>query len=388
MGFLFVLLGAFLQPLCSQSIERAAPDRRDKNIVATHLRSTPQSLLRALERRGTSFHGTLVTELAKELPEDHGEAEAAGRHSFDLFAAIDGKKLFGLNGTTGLVRLKHHLDQFGQGGDDAAQVLSNMDAPSRTTLYELWIEQRLWSGNARFKFGKIDANTEFAVVESAGDFLNSSMGYSPTVMGMPSYPEPQLGFGAFLRPGRNYSLGLGVFRTVSSGTLSIIEPGLNWTLPESDLRGHVNVGYWRRDGTMARMDGGVSSVSQGFYSVAEQAWWRQTIPRDRGERTLSSFFQFGQADGQVSAFARHVGGGVVLQAPLAVRSHDSLGVGATWVRLGGMTGGTELVFEGHYKAVFTKHVALVQDFQFLRRRGGTSPGLSCLVAIPRLVISF
>ena len=40
------------------------------------------------------------------------------------------------------------------------------------------------------KAGRIDANTEFAALHASEEFLNSSMGYSPTIWGMPTYPLP------------------------------------------------------------------------------------------------------------------------------------------------------------------------------------------------------
>jgi carbohydrate-selective porin OprB len=46
------------------------------------------------------------------------------------------------------------------------------------------------------------------------------------------------------------------------------------------------------------------------------------------------------------------------------------------------------VLESYYKVTFNKHIALVQDFQFLRHPGGLRGYGDCPVITPRLVISF
>ena len=120
---------------------------------------------------------------------------------------LDGEKGFGGKGTSGFLRLKHHLNHFGEDEAGPAQGFSNIDAPSRTTLYEAWMEQRLFSDRLRVKAGKIDANSEFAAVPTAGDFLNSSMGFSPTIVGFPSYPLPKAGYQCFSASERQLWIG-------------------------------------------------------------------------------------------------------------------------------------------------------------------------------------
>jgi hypothetical protein len=158
------------------------------------------------------------------------------------------------------VRLKQYINEFGSGDEDAQQLYSNIDAASRMGLYELWLEQRLHGDSVRLKGGTIDANTEFAMIEGACDFLNSSMGYTLTIVAFPSYPEPKLGFGFFLKPRTNRALNLGVFQTADFGTLSIAEPGRRWQT-RGVVNGRVCVGYWRSDGTLPRWDGSKTATS-------------------------------------------------------------------------------------------------------------------------------
>ena len=304
-----------------------------------------------------------------------------GRYSFDLSLALDGEKAFGGKGTSGLLRLKHHVNHFGQDDAGPAQGFSNIDAPSRTTLYEGWLEQRLFSDRLRIKAGKIDANSEFAAVTIAADFLNSSMGFSPTIVGFPSYPLPKPGINIFLQPTSTYGLGVGVFKTDGMGTLSVVEPGVRWG-QDDEQAGQASIGYWRLDGTLQRFDGRRAQAATGFYSVVERSDWRYPWRGQGGERRLSTFLQLGTAENQISAITRHAGGGGVLQQPFHGRPQDSIGVAGTWVHFSsapqaGFSWTGELVVETYYKATLSSHVTIVQDFQFVHHPGGAQGARGC-----------
>ena len=350
-----------------------------------------RKVLNALDTRGVSFRGALIYDWSKSIAKDESRA-GFGRYSFDIGTAIDGKKLWGVGGNSALLRLRNHLNNFGDDYVGAAQLYSNIDASGRTTLYEVWIEQRLFSDRLRFKGGKIDANTEFDAVQTAGDFLNSSMGYSPTMVAFPSYPEPKLGLNAFLRSSVHNTLGIGIFKTSASGPLIILEPSRTWTVGRAENQGRISVGYWRLSGDIDRFDGSQSRGTQGFSSVTEQTLWRSSRA-DRAERTVSAFFQVGTASGEVSPFERHLGGGAVLQGTWNNRPHDVIGIAATQVRLSsqataGLRAGDELVIESYYKVLLNKHFSLVPDFQLMHHPGGSPLASDCPVFTSRFVASF
>lgn len=357
---------------------------------ASPLIAVPRLALRTLAEHGLSFQGQLVHDWSKNLSSGADPAYGFGRYSLDLSARVESDKSLGWPGSTGFVRLKQHIREFGWSNAGAAQLYSNIDASSRTTLYELWFEQRMLRGNLRLKGGKIDANTEFAVVENGADFLNSSMGFSPTILAFPTYPEPQPGGGIFFTSSRGYGLALGMFRS-TMGTLSIAEPRLRWSMGERELPGRIGAGYWRLDGSMHCYDGRAVSVHQGFYSVVEQGLWRSSQPGRN--RAVTSFLQLGQAGGDVSAFTRHIGGGVIWQSPLAGRPDDGLGLATTWVQFSprpeaGFDYPSEVIAEAYYKLAIHRHVALVPDLQFLHHPGGLRANPDVAVFTPRLVISF
>ena len=143
-----------------------------------------------------------------------GGADRGGtalRALFDATVTIDGGKLLGVEGA------RLFADFQVQGGSDGTvdvgdlQGYSNIDGPHRVQLAKVWYEQVLLDRALRFKIGKVDANTDFAYVEHGFRFLNSSFGFSPTVLGFPTYPDPAFGALAFVRPGGGVYLGAGVF---------------------------------------------------------------------------------------------------------------------------------------------------------------------------------
>lgn len=366
-------------------------DPQTHTISVSQLTQEPGNLVKNLDQRGLSFQGLFVNDWSEQL--NGADSSGFGRYSLDLSLNLDGKRALGWKGSSAYVRLKQHINEFGEMYPGAAQISSNIDSASRTTLYELWAQQILFSDRLRLKVGKIDANTEFDAVQSGADFLNSSMGYSPTIMAFPSYPEPKLAAAAFYSLRRTDQIGLGVFRTAGNGVLSIVEPGHSWSLPKGDLPGHVNVGYWRLDGSIDRFDGAQASMTQGVYTVIEQSLWHQALTGKDGQRALSTFFQFGHSDQAVSDLTAHLGAGAVLQAPFSIRPHDSAGFAYTGVQFSPYGGNgekreNESILESYYKIVISSKISFVQDFQFIHRPGGSRMNRDCPIITPRLVIAF
>jgi porin len=291
------------------------------------------------------------------------------------------------------VRLKSHFGHSGGEYVGDAQGFSNIDDVPRTHLYELWFQQKLLADKLRVKAGKIDANSEFAVVQSAGDFLNSSMGYSPTILAFPTYPEPQLGLNAFVEPREHYHVGMGLFRTAHDGDMLIAEGARDWKLGEQELAGRSSFGVWRLTGPVACFDGDYMPGTQGFYMVTEQSVWSRKRSEPDGEEKLSAFLQYGQANGEVSRFTRHLGGGIVLESPFAARPHDAIGLAATSARFtddpsAGFQENAELAVELYYKVSLKWHISVVPDLQFIHHPGGLRSQHDALVLTPRISIAF
>lgn len=296
----------------------------------------------------------------------------------DVSLTIDLDAIAGLGGATAFVQ---YLWRHGPNGSERlgdVQGFSNIDADAFSGVSEVWIEQRFASDRFRLKAGRVDANTEFAMVATASDFLNSSMGFSPTIAAMPTYPEPALSVNAFATLPANVSVGIGLYGE-SDGPqwrrpFAIGEVGTRWTLR---LGGQARVGAWRK------RSGETGDVARGLYGVVEQTLWASK------RRTLDAFAQVGHSSSATCATDRHVGGGVIVRG--LPRAEDAIGFGVTRVRSGLLAdepGGVELAFGPFVRLQVTPWLALTPDVQFVRHPGGRREHGTRAVATLRMTAGF
>ena len=158
-----------------------------------------------------------------------------------------------------------------------------------TQLAQYWYMHSFAEGALKLKFGKIDANTDFAVTYPGLQFINSAA-YFPggMVVDMPTYPnqaggaeimvEPVPWFGArfgfFDGTTNHYDTSTGGTATPTAGQglanflwdnpgsyFLIGEVGPHWSI--DDLVGHASVGWYQQTGTTAESSPAVSPSPTG-----------------------------------------------------------------------------------------------------------------------------
>ena len=338
----------------------------------------------SLEDRGISFDITTTSDGSGLNTRPNG-LQGFGRYLTTAGATFDLETIAGLKGSHLLVQYQMLGGANAAFGSSVAQPFSNIDADTFRRFAEVWIEQE-FGPNVRVKGGLIDANTEFAFVENNGDFINSSMGYSPTMFPMPTYPDPHFGLVAHAHPtGRTYA-SVGVFNGGPAmgvddfkALFAIGEAGLHW---ESGGGGRLGVGYWRIDGQTIDADDVMQPVGTGGqYVVIDQTLWSNE--QNGVSRAVGAFVQAGRADPRVSPMSSHIGGGLTARGLFSRRPNDSVGIGLTAVNLSPAApedpGGREIVFETFHRFVLTQWMALKPDMQLIRHPGGT-PGRRTIVA--------
>lgn len=373
--------------------------------------SAPEGSGEAAEIEGVLWHGldvevTLTTDWSVNLRGGVNTAGSAFRHLLDVAVTLDTEALFGLEGGTVGMLFQN------QNGPDASvedtgdlQVFSNIDADGRTQLAELWYEQRLADDQLRITVGKIDANALFAFVENGAEFIHSSPGWSPTIVGFPSYPDPAMSVSVFYEPSDAVYLGVGLFdgalnEGVSTGSrgpstffhdpadLFIIgEAGTRWSTGDG-RGGRLGLGVWHHHGTFEKFDGGTEDGTSGFYLVFDQALWQKD--EDRG---VSMFAQYGYADEQVSEIHQHAGVGFTATGLIANRHDDVLGLMASMAHLSdeagaGFTEDYELAIELFYKAQINGNISIKPDLQYIIHPGGDAALKDALVATLRCELTF
>lgn len=304
---------------------------------------------------------------------------------FDASLWFDGETLLGWGGATFFV------DAYATGGAGPAvltgslQDNSNIESVPVAIVAEAWWEQRLADDRLRLKLGKVDANGEFAYAENALLFVHPSMGVSPTIFPMPTFPDPAFSANAELRLARS-ALRLGVYDgagaegvpTGSRGPSTLFgEPDdlfligeleHAWGARDSDTRpGRVGLGYWEHTGRFERFGGGTQRHAHGLYLVLDQG-----LPNPFGSGTLDGFLMLGSAQEEVSAITGHVGLGAVWSG-FRDGKQDALGAGLSWVGLSeraGLDDDGELAGELFWRFAATDWLILQPDLQVVLDPGG------------------
>jgi porin len=315
---------------------------------------------------------------------------AAARGLLDVDVTFDLAKLLKVQGGTVFLQYFGNVGQNGAERLDAYQSFSNIDADRFHHVGELWYEQWLPGRKARFKVGRVDANSEFARVENGSEFINASMGYSPTISALPTYPSPAWSANLFVYPSEHLYVGAGAYaRRPGDGDADaddapaarraflIAEAGLKWTVPVGALRGRVGVGAWYEPASWQSLSGEQSHFAAAPFVVFDHDLWRRRPEEDDDASGLGLFAQYGRAAAGQAEAVRHLGLGVRWNGPFAGRDDDVAGVGLTAIQFSPLCpdrSGRELAFGPFYQWQATGWMAVKPDVQVVRNAGGSRPG--------------
>ncbi len=280
----------------------------------------------------------------------------------------------------------HIQEQHGDGiteryvGD--LQGVSNIDADDFLQISEFWythyfMDERLW-----LKFGKQEANADFAYVEHGGEFINSSAGFSPSIP-LTTYPNQDFGavlgivileqlsvkLGAYqARPNGSRSLGNTIDKL--HGPMWMVEPTIHYSL--NGKPGDLRLGYWRNDDEVDRLDGnGSADHMDGYYLNIDQT----LVQDDEGNQILGMFAQYAKSDEDYVETETYYGAGLVWNGPFDSREEDLFGVGMYRAELSSDAGferDHETVYELFYKVQVTPWCSVKPDLQYIVHPGGST----------------
>ncbi len=327
---------------------------------------------------------------------------SALRSLFMGSVTVDFGTLAGLPGTKAALSYGH---QGGANGSEVVgdiQAFSNIDAAPFSHIYEAWIEQSVAKGFLRVKFGQVDANTEFAVVGPAADFINASAGFSPTILGLPTYPQPKMSLNVFVQPVSWLSIGGGSFagtfdaaddeRGTVKDQFTIGEVKASWEALSVLGAGKVAYGHWRHSGLAERFDGGLQKGADGWWATLEQRLTGDEASDEKPASGVQFFAKYGSAPGMLSIFQQHAMVGLLFDGGFRSGSDDALGVAMTHVDLSNVAdAGTpldETSFEFFYKVKLFGFAAVRPNVQYIVHPSGDPSRRNALVATLRTSISF
>jgi porin len=287
-------------------------------------------------------------------------------------------------------------------------------AENFTQLSQYWISQSFADGALSIKFGKIDANADFAVSYQNLLFINTAA-YMPATIAtdMPTYPfqaggteviwkatdwltgkfgffdgstnwfDPQTG-----EAGTNTSQrGLATYLWDNPGSYFLIgEVDATWSI--GDLDGFFGAGWFEQTGPSAfgpQADVSPLPTAQGvqspwgLYGSLSQDLFRSGGRDDPG--TLTAFGQFGWSPPDRNAVHWSLAGGLEWQGMLQERPDDTLGLMVAYAHFSSdplispSVGEGEFVVEGFYNIQLTPWLAIQPDLQYIHQPN-TDPAAS------------
>lgn len=347
----------------------------------------------SLEDAGITFSMAHTADASSPMKSASG-GSAVGR-ALTTFGLEFDMEHAGLRGGRVVVEYLHKGGGIGTDCVVDGQGFSNIDADDFGRFGEVWYEQRLGT-KARVKIGLNDANSEFAFVDNGGEFINSSMGFSPTIFVLPTYPDSKFGVIVQTEPASWMYAGGGVYNGGPAlgvddfkALFTIGEAGLKWSRLGG---GRVGLGYWRTSGKVPGEDGqSATFTTSGQYMVLDQALW--TDETGSHPKTVGAFVQAGVADGRVSAISRHIGAGVVATGFVPGRADDAFGVGVTTIRFGDVAMEDaalhgEFNVGAFYKIAMTAWMAVKPDVQVIFHPEGSAARSPIAVATVRFEVAF
>lgn len=287
---------------------------------------------------------------------------AAGLPGAELFAAVQ-------------------MQRGGNGSDLAGDIqgFSNIEADDFQQFGEVGFAQTLKEGRLRYRLGRLDANSEFAVVEGGGEFINSSAGYTPPIHTFPSYPNPVWAANLSVQPVGWFSAALGLYDSLldkcpckdTASTFAILESRFSW-----NDSGRLVLGVWRDHGKLPGFDGALRHSHNGYYGILEQP----VGPK------LDLFLQAGSADDAVAEITSHYAAGLAATGLFRSRPDDTTGFMATRAGLGELNGFTdnETALELYYGLRVGDLFVVKPDLQFIIHPSGDPSVDDALVLTLRL----
>jgi porin len=361
-----------------------------------------------LKQAGLSIDASIVLEGFNNFRGGLRTSPVVGASTFDLSLTIETEKLLNVPGGKFYVDLEDHAGRNPTTvlvGD--LQIFDKLNAKPYLQIFELWYQQKLFDDILRLKVGKVDANTEFSVIDYGLPFLNSSTQTSPTVFLLPTTPDPMPSVNVFFTPAAFYYASFGAYyanRATAFGNLVgspqnaqlsefgsflIGETGLKWHhLPFFGYAGNMKLGAWGHTGTFPRLDGSVQQGTYGYYAIFDQTLWQPAGEPESG-RGLRFFWEYGRTQRSISPIDQHFGGGFTWKGLLAARPKDLVGFSPQYGHItpeAGLPESYELVLEAFYRWQIIGWAWIMPDLQYIINPGGQYS--NALVATIRLKLNF
>jgi porin len=361
-----------------------------------------------MQDAGYTIGATLLLEGFANTQGGVDTAHQVGSTTFDVNLSADFEKLFQVHGGQFYIDLEDHAFRNPSSalvGD--LQIFDKQNSTPYLQIFELWYQQKLFDGKLRIKIGKIDANTEFSVIDYGLPFISSSTQVTPTFFVFPTTPDPMPGINVFFTPAEWYYASFGTFYSNRSdrfgdlvdnparyqlsdyGALFIGEAGLKWHAnPVLPYAGNLKAGIWGHNGAFTKFDGTTQQGTWGYYLVFNQTLWQPQGAQEPGPG-LRSFLEYAQTQTGISPINRHMGGGLSWTGITDLRPNDIIGFSPQYAHISpdaGLPHPYELDVEAFYQLQVAPWAFVQPDFQYFVHPGGIHP--NAFVITLRMLVTF
>jgi len=307
--------------------------------------------------------------------------------NLDVKLALDGEKIFGIAGGSGLLYILSN-----QGGKPAIKSdrlphgVDNIETPENANtvkLYQAWLQQTFLDEKLSILAGLYDLNSEFYVNEAAGIFIHPTFGIGAEFAGTgkngPSiFPNTSLAIRVKAELARGYYLMAATMDGVpgdpnnphgthlqfnqGDGALNVIEAEFPLGISDDPHDNKMTFGVWRYtahfddllDQDVNAMP--IQRVSQGYYFTAEKVFGYSSITNEESWR---GFIRAGKNDGNTTQFDMAWSAGLSLEAPFADRDKDIVGIAVAQernaVKYRAVPGNSQVTHENSFELTYRYH---------------------------------
>ncbi|MGC1630703.1 MAG: carbohydrate porin [Gelidibacter sp.] len=312
--------------------------------------------------------------------------------TFDANINVDLQKLIVVQNATFYADLEYHA------GDNPTkkligdfQVFDKHNSFPFVQIFEFWYQQTLFNSKLRIKIGKIDANSEFSLIDNGLEFINSSTQVTPTFFVFPTFPDAAPGINVFYSPNKLVNLNLAMdyanrkagflefygdplsMQPTTNGVLLLSEMGLSWSrLHYLKKDGNFKLGLWHHTGAFSSFKDESRRGANGIYAIVSQTLW-QPFADSKNQRGLRMFLEFGLADPNLTAAFAYYGGGIVWIGLSPKREEDVIGFSTQYVSLSPelqVPKPNETNLEIFYKLSLSNWLNVKADVKYIINPGG------------------
>lgn len=356
----------------------------------------------AWENKGITIESIVTLDTITNI--DGGiKRDTANLGNYDLTLTLDTEKVGLWKGGTFFTYI---LGNWGNAPSELVgdlQVSSNIETVETLKLYEIWLEQNFWSDQASVLLGLHDYNSEFEVLEYAGNLLNSSFGISVDIsqVGPSIFSTTALATRLRVHPSDNSYILTAVYDGIpgdpnnAHGTHIQLDTrdGLFYALELGLLGGNLDsevadyfkaaIGAWYHTTDYEDFNGEFRDNNHGAYLIAERSICREEDP----VQGLGAFFQLGFSNPNRNQIGQYVGAGLNYVGLLSFRDNDATSFGIAHARNSSdfkdsypSAKSAETAIELNYRAEITPYLAITPDLQYIINPG-TSPELENAVVL-------